>query len=275
MSQADGYADAFYLKFTTPKQSNLIIGTSKAAQGIQPRVLNNILHKNFYNYSFGIYSSPYGSVYLNSIKRKLNEKEDKNIFILTVDPWSICSLNESINDSANFSEVKSFLNDITNVCKKPNFKYLFKHFEGNYYRIFSKNSPFFLHDDGWLEISLNEEQQSRIRRTNFTINDYRKKLDQFGYSSVRFSSLLETIDYLKKFGKVYLVRLPVHPDLMKIEETLMPNFNSSIKLAIGKSNGYLDLASYNSILEYTDGVHLNVASSEIISTTIAQWIKSN
>ena len=35
---ADGYADSFYLKISSSKQKNLILGTSKAAQGVQPQV---------------------------------------------------------------------------------------------------------------------------------------------------------------------------------------------------------------------------------------------
>ena len=50
-SKADGYSDAFYLKFTSSKKSNLILGTSKAAQGLQPDVLMNINKEDFFNLS--------------------------------------------------------------------------------------------------------------------------------------------------------------------------------------------------------------------------------
>ena len=39
LSLTNGYTDPFYLRFTTPKNNNLIIGTSRAAQGIQPEII--------------------------------------------------------------------------------------------------------------------------------------------------------------------------------------------------------------------------------------------
>ncbi|TXE17115.1 hypothetical protein ES692_10680 [Psychroserpens burtonensis] len=67
-SQVDGYSDSFYINFTTPKQSSLILGTSRAAQGLQPKIFDTILKKQFSNYSFTVLHSPFGETYLNSIK---------------------------------------------------------------------------------------------------------------------------------------------------------------------------------------------------------------
>ena len=73
--KADGYTDPFYIRFTTPKQQNLILGTSRAAQGIQPRFFKEMMGVDIYNYAFTIGQSPYGPVYLKSIKRKFNYNE--------------------------------------------------------------------------------------------------------------------------------------------------------------------------------------------------------
>jgi hypothetical protein len=268
---ADGHSDSFYLKLTTPKKTNLIIGTSKAAQGIQPHILKETLHKDFYNYAFAIYASPYGEVYLNSIKQKLDKREKDNIFILTIDAWSICTNNEDPDNPLKFRENKSFLNDITNVCQNPNFKYLISYFEGEYNTILLKKSSTLLHDNGWLEVSLDENGVKR--RTKFTIKDYQEMINYYHFSNTRFLYLLKTIDFLNQYGKVYLVRLPVHPDLMAIEETLMPKFNKTIQPAKDKASGYLDLTLLNKDLKYTDGVHLNKSSGEQVSDIIAKWIK--
>ena len=80
LNKADGGTDPFYIRFTTPKQQNLILGTSRAAQGLQPHVFDSICNVNFYNYSFTIAHSPYGPTYLNSIKKKLNKAGTKNPF---------------------------------------------------------------------------------------------------------------------------------------------------------------------------------------------------
>jgi hypothetical protein len=273
-SFVNGSSDEYYLKLTTPKQGNLILGTSKAAQGVQPKVLESILNKKFYNYSFSLFASPYGRTYLNSIKKKLDTSTKDNIFILTVDPWSICSLTQNPNDSLHFREKNSFLHSVRNVNRKPNFNYLVHHFQGNYYKIIFNKSPAFLHNDGWLEVNLNIDNNEVKRRIKFTVDDYRKKLTDYKYSDVRFAYLIKTMDYLNAYGKVYLVRLPVDPDLMKVENTLMPDFDAVIQKAIETSDGYLNFSTYNSDYKYTDGVHLNKESGEKLSSEIANWIKT-
>ena len=42
LTRADGSTDPFYTRFTTPRQNNLILGTSRAAQGVQPGILDSI-----------------------------------------------------------------------------------------------------------------------------------------------------------------------------------------------------------------------------------------
>ena len=272
-SFANGSSDEFYLKLTTPKQGNLILGTSKAAQGVQPKILEYTLNKKFYNYSFSLLTSPYGKTYLTSLKNKLDTSKKDNIFILTVDPWGICSSAKNPNDSLQFPENKSFLYSVRNVNRNPNYKYLIHHFQGNYYKLIINKSPALLNADGWLEVNLNNDKQEVERRTKFTVDDYREKIVNYKYSDIRFKYLIKTINYLSAYGKVYLVRLPVHPDLMKVENTLMPDFDAVIQKAIELSDGYLDFSASNSSYNYTDGVHLDKESGEKMSLALGNWIK--
>ncbi len=273
LSFSDGYSDPYYLKISSPKQSNLILGISKSAQGLQPKQFDAILNRHFYNYSFAISISPYGETYLNSIKNKLDTSRTNGVFILAIDIWSICSHTEFPNDSLHFRETNSFLKDIPNVTNNPNYKYLIKYFESKYYRILLKKSPFLLHEDGWLEVLLNEEKTSRDRRTSFTLDSYTKKLTQYRLSSLRLEYLSKTIRFLKKYGEVYLVRLPVHPQMFEIENTLYSDFNLLMKPAIAVSNGYLDMTPHNENYIFTDGVHLNRKSGKNVSMIISNWIK--
>ena len=270
---ADGSSDPYYLKLTTPEKSNLILGTSKAAQGIQPQVLQSILDIDFYNYSFSFFASPYGRVYLESIKNKINKNGRNQTFVLTVDSWSLSSQKSIKNDTTKFREESSFLKDITNVTQNPNLKYLLKHADGSYYKILMKDATAFLNDDGWLEVSLNNNVDQVSRRTNHTISSYLKKAKNYEYSEVRNNYLVETIYYLKEYGSVYLVRLPIHPKVQEIENQLIPNFNDQINFAIEVSDGYLDLTNENALHTYTDGIHLDKKSSKEVSLTIASWIK--
>jgi len=60
LSRADGNTDPFYIRFTTPKQASLILGTSRAAQGLQPAVINEIGKTQLFNYAFTLGQSPFG-----------------------------------------------------------------------------------------------------------------------------------------------------------------------------------------------------------------------
>ncbi|MBK8600028.1 MAG: hypothetical protein IPN80_05230 [Flavobacterium sp.] len=72
--------------------------------------------------------------------------------------------------------------------------------------------------------------------------------------------------------RIYLVRLPVSPKLMDIENQLAPKFQRLMRLPTEKSSGFLDLTSKNNAFTYTDGVHLSAKSSKLVSEEIALWI---
>ncbi|HRD51404.1 MAG TPA: hypothetical protein PKY96_02030, partial [Flavobacteriales bacterium] len=69
---ADGSTDAFYLRFTAPKAASMILGTSRAAQGIRPDVLDSSLavggwRVNTFNFAFAKGYSNYGPAYLSAV----------------------------------------------------------------------------------------------------------------------------------------------------------------------------------------------------------------
>lgn len=70
-----------------------------------------------------------------------------------------------------------------------------------------------------------------------------------------------------------MVRLPVHPKMMEIDNQLVPDFSDKMNL-ISKSTGtpYLDLTGLNDRMIYTDGNHLYRESSQIITRKIGKWI---
>ncbi|MCU0370223.1 MAG: hypothetical protein MUC31_02320, partial [Bacteroidales bacterium] len=227
--RADGKTDAFYLRLTTKKQHSLILGNSRAAQAIKPSVLNDVLSRNdLFNYSFSIHLSPYGPTYLNSIKRKLDQDTKDGIFILSVDPWSISTVSADPNDTAKFGELKMFLGKIRHVNLYPNVPYLFSSYDKPYYNLLlNAKSPTTLHRDGWLEVNVTMDSAKVKRRIERKISQYRKgNLPTHKFSEVRLEYLIKTIEYLKNFGKVYLVRLPVITEIMAIEQELIPDFDS-------------------------------------------------
>lgn len=273
--QADGSTDAFYLRFTEPKQNSLVIGTSRAAQGVIPSILNHELNRSdIFNFSFTIAHSPYGPVYLKSIKKKLNNNSKDGIFILAIDPWSISANKKHPNDPTRFIENNKFLKTINLVNSKPNIEYLLTNYNQSYINLFKTNNKMFLHKDGWLEVTPKMTDRVNKLRIRERIGFYRDSLlPNYGFSKIRYKYVLETISFLKQYGEVYLIRLPIHPEMMKIESQLMPDFNVKIKEAVNISTDYYDMTFLNKELNYTDGNHLYKDSGKIVSKLIADRIK--
>ena len=273
--RADGYTDPFYLRFTTPKQSSLILGTSRAAQDLHPFEINNLLSRNdLYNYAFTIQHSPFGPVYLNSIKRKLNLKSTDGLFIIAVDPWSISSKCNNPNELTEFRELESCVAKTFIVNMKPNIIYLFQNFR--YFELLqTKTSPMFLHDDGWLELTVDIDSSLIKKRTDKKIETYKKTmLPYYKFSKVRLSYLVKTIHFLKQHGKVFLVRLPIHPRMMELEQILMPDFDSIIHNATLTCDNYFNMTYLDSDFDYIDGNHQTVESGKEATQILARWIQS-
>ena len=204
-SLADGSTDAMYLKFTTGEQQSMIIGSSRAAQGLQPNTLNPLLDgKQIFNYAFQIPSSPYGQVYLNSIKKKLAQGTKDGLFILEVNPWTIGYRIDAFGNEY-LSEIDGFLDKTSNVSMNPNVEYLIESYNGGYYNIIrDKNrkgsyQTLFVEPDGWLHVTIESDAISRSDRTAIKLKSYRNKLKKYqGISPYRLASLKETITYLKQ-----------------------------------------------------------------------------
>ena len=169
LSFSDGSTDNYYIRFSTPKQESLILGTSRAAVGLNPDVFNTVCDVNMFNFAFTVTQSPYGKTYFNSIKNKIRKANRAGVFILTIDPWSISSITENPNDSVNFREVSLCLGNTENVNSNPNFEYLIKNLGGNYWKIlatkFVKRAAF-LHENGWLEISVAMDNNKYFSETH-------------------------------------------------------------------------------------------------------------
>ena len=279
-SLADGSTDPFYVKFTTPKQTSLIIGSSRAAQCLQPDIINQILKEGtLYNYAFSRVHTPYGEAYFKSIKEKLNTHAKQGVFIIEVNPWSISDKFVSPDSSQNHS----FLSKIKHVDRHPNFEYLLKAFDQRNIKIISnrllnkKENGFFITNTGWLDVRLEQGMDSRHQLTKQTINQYKKiRLEYSGLSQTGLNYLKKTINFLKAHGAVYLVRLPVHDDMLNIENELLPDFDFRM-LSLSKTCHveYINFMPQRTEFEYTDGHHLIKVSSNLLSQHIAELIKNS
>jgi hypothetical protein len=280
--QADGSTDAFYVKFTTPQQASLIIGSSRAAQGLQPQVIYENLHAtSIYNYAFSRIHTPYGKPYFESIKRKLKSDTKDGIFIVEVNPWSISQKKDEILDSLHFSENASYLGAITKVSTKPNLTYLLNFYDGRNIEIITKKGEnyhgesLFVHDDGWFEVSLKDADTKRKQRIQNTVNSYSKiRNDYVGLSDVRLAYLKQTLLFLKNHGHVYIVRLPIASSMLAIETSLMPDFDTQmLQLAKELDVPYFNFMGKRTKFNYIDGHHLDIVSGEFLTKIIADSIQ--
>ena len=279
---ADGSTDAMYLKFTTPQQDALVLGGSRAAQGLQPSQLNLVLNRwDIYNYAFQNPNSPYGDIYFESIKRKLNNNVKNGVFILEVNPWNM--IWENTNKSLkNLTETDNFIANTHYVTLNPNLEYLTESFNSRVVDILEnrltkgQNKTYLIEADGWLHLTIEPDSIGNFSRRKQKINTYTEKLEkEQEFSEYRGESLSKLIQFLKAHGEVYLVRMPVRPEMLMLEDKLLPNFNNIIE-NISKENQviYINKMSSNYKYSFVDGHHLDVRSGREFSIELAESIKN-
>jgi hypothetical protein len=209
--------------------------------------------------------------------KKLDLNSKNQIFIVSVDPWCISSDKKNVNDVNSFSEKKRCVGTTSNVNLNPNFPYLLTYLKGNYYTILLRkfSSYSIVHNNGWQEITIDMDSAVVNEKVRLKKVEYSNNAKRYRFSSVRLYYLKKIIKLFKNHGKVYLVRLPIHPSIMEIENNYMPDFNLKIKDHINMSDGYIDLTSKNSKYLYHDGNHLYKTSSNLVSKEIALRILRN
>lgn len=274
-----GLYDPFYKRLTVPQASSMILGTSRAAQGIIPSILNNELNKKgydieFMNFAFTIAHSPFGPSYLNLIKRNLNDDTGKGNFIIAVDPWAISFLSKNEKDINSFREATLFTSNINLIGVNPNFEYVFKYYDGPLYKLLMPgNKQAKLHSDGWLEIDLKRDSLKYNESLSRKLADYTKYSEVGRLSKVRVHSLEKTIKYLKTRGKVFLVRMPVAPEVADLEHAYAPGFDSIMVEISGKFDvPYLNYIAFSDQYQTNDGNHLQKESGKLFTKRLAEDI---
>jgi hypothetical protein len=263
-----GRVDAFYARFTSPPAGSLIVGTSRAAQGIRPDIVTKQVASSFegplLNYAFTLTHSPYGPAYLASIRRKLRPEVKNGLFIIAVDPWSLAAVNEQ------FPEANSFIGQLTQVSQNPNLPYLTRYQTKPLYRLLLDYATATerLHPDGWLEVRIATDSATVRARTARKVLDYRQLMATQHASPGRLRALHQTIVLLRQHGRVYLVRLPVGPPLLKLEQEFQPDFAPQMQqLAQQYQVHYLDYSARP--YATTDGNHLQREAAAAFSRQLA------
>lgn len=272
---ADGYADPYYLRLTSPLQHNLILGTSRAAQGLRPDVLDTILGTQMYNFAFTLGHSPYGPTYLRRIEEKISPLASDGSYLVAVDPWALSVRGGDPLDSLSFPEREYFLGRVHSVNASPNYDYLINHYDQPYTDLLLRRwrAASYLHADGWLEVNPPMDVTSAARRHDKKIREYRASAPEYQLSEVRIGSLVRTLNLLRRHGRVYLVRLPTHHELYTLEQERFPEFDRLVrKRFLPLAEGYLDLMPRTYEFRYTDGNHLYRESAREVSRMVGEWM---
>lgn len=166
------------------------------------------------------------------------------------------------------------------VNQDPNIEYLLK----NYYRgwgdmIISntvRRAQSELHTNGWLEVTVPMNSARLDQRIRDKIQRY-KKANFYAktFSPVRLTYLKKTIQYLKSYGQVYLVRIPLHTKLAQVEKEYLPEFDQLMeKCAEETGVPYLNYFAVNEMYQTTDGNHLYKESAKVFSKKLAEDIRN-
>ena len=265
MLKFGGNIDYFYVKFTTPKAKSMIVGDSRSMQGIQPRVINEQfknmnLELPIFNYSFTVAQAPIGPLYNESIERKLDKSSNKGIFIISMTPWMLASYKNNSNEKGEFREADEPPHNMYFVNVNPNYEYLLKNLNYFHFKaLFRKTTT--MHEDGWLEENNppNSPETFEIWKKNQS-KMFDKMIDEYKVSSYRLDMLYVLIKKLKKYGSVYVVRMPIDRDFVEKERLFYPDFDEDMKDVCQTNNiPYINFnqSDATNVFKTYDGHHLD------------------
>ena len=279
---ADGWTDAFYLRFTGLPQRSLIVGTSRAAQGLKPDVLEDLLGPSAFtghpfNFAFTVDHSPYGEAYLHAIKAKLDPDSRNGSFIVAVDPWSL----SQEKGSSRMRETDFPLAGQHTFTGTPNFEYLLRNHPAGWGSLiggplYAMDTTRFLHSDGWLEIRIPMDSTTVRKRLQRKVKDYIDKArNENTPSTERLQFLDRTLNLLQEHGRVVMVRIPICDELADLEEVYWPGFSAQMEV-VARSHGlpYLDFMPERGRFTYTDGNHLDSVSARAFSMLVASRLRA-
>jgi hypothetical protein len=260
----DGYTDDYYARVASPRQGAMILGTSRAAQGLVPAELDaRALGASvpLYNFAFASSLTRYGRAYFEAIERKLSPPApgERRVFLLEVSPLAISVDTTSADE---FPEQRTFIGKLTSFALDPNVEYPFYAARRGYeiidrtVRRWRGRTRLFLHADGWLEVepvavtSVEKNIQEKLV-------DYARVFSTSRFSPERNEYLERTVALLARQGRVALVMMPFEPRLRALERSYMPDFDARMRALAGRSGAtYFDLSDLDAQVVTNDGNHL-------------------
>ncbi|MFM7902137.1 MAG: hypothetical protein ACKPAD_09150, partial [Bacteroidota bacterium] len=229
-----------------------------------------------FNFAFTSMASPFGETYWKAIQSKIDTSTNSGLFIVCVEPYTLGSVTSKQGESFenNLIEEKGILYNAQFFNPYPNWEYLLKHYSYGWGRIAPTSMGFYdraseLHTNGWLEIKVKVDSATAKRRAYDVLYDKNSDIGRFALSPYRLHWLRETINYLKRFGKVVLIRVPISEEFYALEQSLSPSFDQTIHAeADFHQIAYKTFQDMADSLTYKDGHHMQLASTAIFSSAI-------
>lgn len=276
-----------YVKLSSSQQYSLIIGTSRAAEGIDPIAINKITqpvlqNKALYNFSFNLGCSPYGPSYFNCISKKLNSttlKDSICLFLVAIDPWAVSNFRKEYQTKNTvFYEDLTFMGQIDQVYGTPNYDFLFSWFKKPLYSIFiPKTEKEKVRPLGAPFIRQHEYSNEDIAKHMASKMEFYRK-EQFNkkeFSKDRYDYFERTISLLSKHGMVVIVRIPVSLEMANLEHEYAPDFSKLVTETAKKYDAtYLDFFEKSGQYLSIDGNHIYGNAVTELSQDIAREINN-
>jgi hypothetical protein len=244
--------DPYYVKLLNKTNRGLILGDSRALQGINPKYLKFPT----FNFAFTIGHSPFDDSYLKIIQKKIDTiSKVKRHHIISVTPWSLLSP-ELVKDDINpyFSENLYF------HFSNPNWEYILKYWDLSFVNSLKlMRNKSYTTDYGWNNQNIERDELYREypRRVREKVQNYKLKYKRqiLTLESHRVQNLINIIRFLRKTGRVTIIRLPISKEMLELENQVFPSINNLInKIAKDNSLYFIDLTDLN--IQTTDGNHI-------------------
>ncbi|GEM_PF-3144128 len=265
--------DLDYSKFTH-KAEHLILGVSRAKVGLVPEVLKEELQLDgeVLNFAFTGLVSPYEERYVKLAMRKVKKagKNQSGLFILSVNPGNLTK-----NTKKNRNPPPIYKLFLVNVSPNPD--YLFRNINRTEPFLFSllaappEETPMFVaHTDGW-----GERTRSSAIPDEEIYKKYSASIGDRGLSREYLENLCRLTRYLKDYGEIVLIRMPVKSGMAKIEDESVPDFNQQLsELAASCGAVYLNYLDSGGAYEFSDPHHLLNTGARSFTLKLSEELKT-
>ncbi len=280
---AKDFVDPNYNKFTQ-KAGGLILGLSRANEGISPAIIEDTLSSyDFFDLpmvNFALNEAHFGEVYLEAIKKKTHT--NNGVFIISISPGNFTAPIGLNAEKTLEYDKRLTLGKVTNYTSSPNYNYIMNAYGAPLYNSFHDLDQWnhrISHHNGWNEVRL-EGKHDTIRTTDIeywkTLNMtfYKEKIKTEQISQYRYEYFIKTIEYLKSKGYVFLVRMPSTHEFLKFETKFWGDFDHEIdSVAKFYKIPYFNYVNKSHNYKTYDGSHLESESARSFTKELTKDIK--